>query len=147
MKVRGFVSTLIVAFAVMTMFEGWAASKKVISTEDFNKIFYGTWINTEYLGVPPRLQKRVRYLEKEWEAYTEITSARPIGLLDAQIDEMWVDRQGVVWYKAHWENTLLRGETAYQIGKISKSGDILEILISFSDDPKEEWEPDNIRYT
>ena len=145
MKARTLILVVILLAVVSFLLAG--NYKKAISEEDFFEAFSGTWVNTEYTGVPPRFQKRINYLDREWELYPEITSTRPQGLLKGIITDKWIDSEGAIWYKAHWENVGTYPETAYEMGKIYNSGNTLELIYSFGDDPIEEWELDNIRYT
>jgi hypothetical protein len=77
----------------------------------------------------------------------KIFSKLLFAILKGIIIDRWIDSEGTIWYKAHWENIGLYKNNAYEMGKMNNSGNTLELLLSFGDNPIEEWEPDNIRYT
>ncbi len=145
MKTRKLILVVILLAVVSFLLAG--SYKKAISEEDFFEAFNGTWVNPEYSGYEYRYQKRINYLDREWELYPEITSTRPQGLLKGIITDKWIDSEGAIWYKAHWEAIGVVKHKAYEIGKINNSGNTLELIYSFGDNPIEEWELDNIRYT
>jgi len=146
MKTRVFVSILVLVLAVLIIIGSCAITKKAISTEDFYEVFSRTWVNTEYSGFEPRFQKRIHYPDRDWEVYSEITSARPFYVFKGTIIDQWIDSKGAIWYETHWEVIGSWKAKAYEMGKISNFGNTLELLLSYGEKPIEEWEPDNIRY-
>ena len=117
MKTRMFVSVLLIVLFIFIAVGGFAKRLKAISNDDFFKAWSGTWINTEYTGAPPRYQKRINYPDREWELYQEITDTRPPAQLSGEIIKKWIDSEGTIWYKAHWENKGGYSDTAYEMGK------------------------------
>ena len=149
MKSRTLISVLILIMAILIIAGSCATMKKAISDEDFFEVFSGTWVNTEYSGANPRFQKRINYPDGVWEFYRMISDITPREKGKSTIIDKWIDSSGNILYKSHWESKLwvfTDPVEGYEMGKISKSGNTLELLYYFGDYPIEKWEPDNIRY-
>jgi hypothetical protein len=146
MKNRSCVTVLILVLGVLIIIGNCATTKKAISKEDFYEVFNDTWINTDYTGFEPRFQKRVHYPNRDWEVYSELSSAKPFYVFNGVIIDQWMDSKGTIWYETQWEVKGSWKAKAYEMGKISNSGNTLEILMSYGEKPIKAWEPDNIRY-
>lgn len=140
--------TGIFVLAVLIVVSSCATKRKAISEEDFIDAWSGTWINKEYSGAPPHVQKRINYPDGAWEAYPKITSTTRSWWGTSTILDHWIDSKGNIWYKFHWEQRedIDIPRVGFQMGKISNSGNSWEFILSYGPDPLEEWEPDNIRY-
>ena len=142
MKTRTLISILILVFAVLIIAGSCATTKKAISEEDFFEAWSGTWINKDYGG---DYQKIITYPDGTFENYGKIPSTKPGTWGKMTIIEKWVDPKGNVWYRSQFENFYF-GRKGYEMGKISDSGNTLEIIWAGEDYPIEEWKPDKFEY-
>ena len=144
MKTRTLVSILIIALAVQTFAGSCATRRKIISDEDFMEAWSGAWINTDY-GKRKNPQKKVYYSDGRWEDYYSVDNLIAIDWGKTTIIEKRLDSKGNVWYRTHFES-LGTGATGYTMGKISNSGNTLEVIWASESYPIEEWEPDRFEY-
>ena len=119
--------TLIVVFILFFMSSiGFAEDvKNAISEKEFFQAFSGTWANEDYLGMMYQRQKIINYADGRWEEYTLITDDEYHHYGKYIMDDMWVDSNGDIWFKARRE-CLVHGSKYFLLGKISKSGTVLE---------------------
>ena len=143
MKTRRLVSILILVLAVLIISEGYATDRKAVSDEDFIKAWSGTWINEDYGKM--LAQKRIYYPDLTWEFYHHITDTGKDYWGKSIILDKWLDSEGNVWYRMHWESLTVRAK-GYHMGKISNSGNTLEATWASESYPIEEWEPDRFEY-
>ena len=141
---RKMVSILILVLAVLIITGGCATRKKAISETDFFEAYSGTWINTDYSGDSWGLQKKIHFPDGRWEEYSLVTLSEWSKHGKDTIGDMWTDSNGDIWYKASWEDS--HNQKGYTMGKISDSGNTLEILFRNFGEPIEEWDLDNIHY-
>ena len=123
-----------------------ATTRNTIPKEDFFKSWSGTWVNTDNPGNIWTPQKIVAHPDGTYDIYalatlSETSHQHRIALLD-----QWTDSKGNIWYTASLE-CLSAGIENYEYGKISDSGNTLELLYPPSNDPIEEQEPDNDWYS
>lgn len=144
MKTRTFISIFTLILAVLIAFGSFAETKKVISDEDFMDVWSGTWINTDY-GKRDNHQKLIYYSDGKWEGYYQVTNTIHADWGETIILDKWLDSKGTVWYRTHWES-LYSGAKGYAMGKISNSGNTLEVIWASEDYPIEEWKPDRFEY-
>jgi beta-lactamase regulating signal transducer with metallopeptidase domain len=134
---------LLVAFALIG---SCATRRKAISEEEFFEAYSGTWINTEYSGEDSfYTQKVVLHPDGTRMEYALVTLDTCSWYGKDTITDMWKDPSGVIWYKASWENPAYNAK-GYMMGKISGSGNTLEVLSCMWGEPIEKWDTDNIHY-
>ena len=108
--------------------------KNAISEMEFFEVFSGTWVNTDYSGMLYWQQKVVFYPDGRWEEYNFITDDQPDHYGKYTMDDMWVDSNGDIWFKARWEFLV---QIYFLLGKISNSVTVLEIVYQESRYPTE----------
>ena len=133
MKTRMFVSILILVLAVLIIAGSCATKKKAVSTEDAMKIRSGKWVNETF----PDEQLLVHYPDGRFEMYDTPQQLRMGFSGTSNIYESWRDSEGVLWYKARWQDSI--GQKAYVLGKISNSDNTLEFLYTINNVEIEEW--------
>jgi len=144
MKTRTLTLSVILISVVLVFIGNCAKTKKAISEEDFFEAWSGTWINLDYGKSHP--QKLIYYSDGRWESYTQVTNTIHSNWGKSIILDKWLDSKGNVWYRAHWESLYLNSK-GYIMGKISNSGNTLEVIWASESFPIEEWEPDRFEYT
>ena len=142
MKARTLIYMSILFLAVTLLFA--EDVKNEISDEDFMEARSGTWINLDYGKSHP--QKLIYYPDGRWEGYRQVTNTIRADWGKDIILDKWLDSKGNVWYRAHWESSFFT-TTGYAMGKISNSGNTLEVIWASESFPIEEWEPDRFEYT
>ena len=144
MKTRTLIAGILLIFALIAFLGSCATKRKAISEEDFFEVWSGTWINTEY--GKSRSQKLIYYSDGRWESYVQVTNTVHDDWGEIIILDKWLDSKGTIWYREHWESSHF-GSKGYAMGKISNSGNTLEVIWASESYPIEEWEPDRFEYT
>jgi hypothetical protein len=146
MKVRTLITTLTLVFAVLIVVSSYATEREAISNDDFFKVWSGTWVNTELKGGTGAEQKILFYPDGTWKQYTLFTdtSSQCEGINIFSVKE--IDSNGDIWYTCRWK-CMKHGTEKFEMGKISNSGNTLELIYTSKLLSIEEWDPDNIRYT
>jgi len=134
MKTRTLIYVSILFSAVTLLFA--EDVKRSISETEFFEVFSGTWVNEDYLGVSYYRQKIINYSDGRWEEYDFITDDEYFHYGKYTMDNMWVDSNGDIWFKARWE-CLVHGSKYFVFGRISNSGKVLEIVYQGSRYPTE----------
>jgi len=98
-----------------------------------NEQLYGTWINMDYDTRPP--QKLVYNPDGTAWSSMIANSKKPMWRIKYLITGKWEDSKGNIMYKSHWVGDW--GEEAFQLSRISNSGNTLEYMFSNDDYPKE----------
>ena len=98
-----------------------------------NEPLYGTWINMDYDTRPP--QKLVYNPDGTAWSSMLAKSKKPEWRIKYLIIGKWKDSNGNIMYKSHWVGDW--GEEAFQLSRISNSGNTLEYMFSHDDYPKE----------
>ena len=95
---------------------------------------YGTWVNMDYKwGRPP--QKLIFKSDGTFESFVNADSKAPTLQGTNLIEKKWKDSEGNVWFKNKWSGNW--GESAYELAKISNSGNTYEYVFSNDEYPKE----------
>ena len=128
MKTRTLAIILILVLAVMIIAGSCATRNKAISIEDALKIRSGKWVNE----LDSTTQMIVHYPDERYEAYYTPKQERMHYSGKSDIYESWRDSEGVLWYRAHYQNSV--GKEGYVLGKISNSDNTLEFIQSTSKD-------------
>jgi hypothetical protein len=143
MKTRTFCVSIILLFTVTFLFA--EDVQREISDEDFIEAFSGTWVNSEYSGgLWP-----VKYIIQpngswEWHTHETITSISYYGT--TSISEKWIDADGNIWYSCRLSCEKCP-QDAYEINKISNSGNTRELLFSLSRElTYEDWQTGEFKY-
>ena len=118
--------------------------RKEISDEDFLEAWSGAWINLDYGRSRP--QKLIYYSDGRHESYKHETNEIHDDWGKIIFLEKWLDSERNVWYREHWESSYFTSK-GYAMGKISNSGNTLEVIWASESFPIEEWEPDRFEYT
>ena len=126
---------IIVFFAVDTIAGEWGYFAK-----DQEQL-YGTWVNMDYTGSIP--QKIIYNTGGTFDCFRNASSKEPNKRGRYLVTGRWSDSEGNIIYKTHWVGDW--GEEAYQIGKISNSGNTLEYVLGY-DEPPKNIDPNNIWY-
>jgi hypothetical protein len=134
MKTRTLIYVIILFSAVTLLFA--EDVKRTISETEFFEIFSGTWVNEDYLGGAYYQQKIINYSDGRWELYDFIPDKEYDFYGKYTMDDMWVDSNGDIWFKARWE-FLVHGYKYFLLGKISNSVTVLEIVYQESRYPTE----------
>ena len=117
MKARTLIYMSIFLLAVSFLFA--EDVKKEISDEDFIEAWSGTWINLDYGESRP--QKKIYHPDGTWDNYSLDNYLRKYNWGKTIILDKWLDSEGNVWYREHWESLYLNSK-GYAMGKISNSG-------------------------
>jgi len=144
MKAIKYVPILIVAITILFMVGGCATRKKVISDEDFIKIWSGTWINSENNVTGIKFRKAIFHPDGSYDHYYEIRDTIFHDTTNFTFYAKWTDLEGNIWYKAHWEND--HYVEGYSMGKFSNFGNTYEEVWNFGVEPIEAWTPEDNRY-
>ena len=139
MKTRTLVSILILILAVLIITGGCATRKKAISIEDASEIRSGIWINEAY-----NEPLAVQYPDGRYEIYYDLQQERLYVSGISEIYESWRDSEGVLWYRAHYQNRV--GWEGYVLGKISNSDNTLEYIMTTNNLKIEEWKIGKVGY-
>jgi hypothetical protein len=142
MKISRLAISFVSVLAVIIMIGSSGTAKQAISEEDFSEAWGGTWVNTDYKG-GGFYPKIVLYADGTKELY--VTAAKLGHKDNIIIIERWIDKEGIIWYKTQVECEIM-GAGIYEMGKISDSGNTLELIASGVPSPIEEWEPDRYEY-
>ena len=123
---------LVLGVVLITCTAGVLAGETAYFAKD-NEPLYGTWINMDYDTRPP--QKLV--FNPDGTAWSSMiaSSEKPDWRIKYLITGRWEDANGNIMYKSHWIGDW--GEEAFQLSRISNSGNILEYMFSHDDYPKE----------
>jgi len=124
---------LIIILAVLFIVESCATRKKAVSIEEASEIQSGIWVNEHH-----KLDKiTVRYPDGRWEIYWDLQQESLAYSGISEIYESWRDSEGVLWYRAHYQDIV--GREGYYLAKISNSGNTLEIIETENNQMIEEW--------
>ncbi len=140
MKTRTFVSILILVLVMMIVAGSCATRKKAVSTEDAAVIRSGKWINESYISE----QMTIFYSDGRYEVYDDLQQQKLHNTGKSDIYESWRDSEGVLWYRAHYKNSVKN--EGYILGKISNSDNTLEFIFTTNDLIIEEWKIGKVGY-
>ena len=140
MKTRTLVLILILVLAVMVIAGSCATRKKAISIEDAAEIRSGKWVNEDY----PNVKMLVFYSDGRYEEYYTPQQERLYASGTSKIYESWRDSEGVLWYRAHYQNS--SGQEGYILGKISNSDNTFEFIYTTNNLIIEEWKIGTLGY-
>ena len=139
MKARTFVSILIPVLAVLVIAESCATSKKAVSIEEASEIRSGIWVNELY-----KVNLVVVYPDGRFEQYYDLQQERLNVSGISEIYESWRDSEGVLWYRAHYKNSI--GWEGYVLGRINDSGNVLEGIETTNNQMIDEWKIGKVGY-
>ena len=117
---------VLVAFAAQTIAGEWGYFAK-----DQEEL-YGTWVNMNYFGSTP--QKVIYKPVGTFSCFRDAISKAPDDGGRYIVTGKWSDSGGNIFYKTHWVGDW--GEEAYQISKISNSGNTLEYVLGYDEPPR-----------
>ena len=154
MKTTKVVLVCILLVSAIAIVGSCATSKRIITEEDFMTAWSGTWINDELDGThqSPRIlinhpNGTMEFFQRDYHMEQGLKDMRIGNFGYPSITDMWIDRQGKIWYTAVTEPKAQGGTVLSYYGYISESGDVLEILERMSNVVIEEWEPEtNLHY-
>ncbi len=148
MKIRTFVSILILVLAVLIITGSCATGKKAYVAKEDEEL-YGTWVNTDY-DVEPKAPKLVLKPDGTYNIYSMSNSDRIVSRGDFTIRDKWTDADGNIWYRYVYTNydakSITDTKPLYALAKIDPTGNTLERVFSGIDYPHE-LGPDLIQYT
>ena len=130
-----FLSIVIFAFATQAMAGEWGYFAK-----DQEEL-YGTWVNTKYVSSIP--QKIIYKPAGTFNCFKGVNSKAPCYGGRYLVTGKWTDLEGNIFYKSNWVGDW--GEEAYQITKISNSGNTMEFTLGY-DEPPKTIDPNSIWY-
>jgi len=139
MQTRRIVLILILVLAVLIIAGSCATRKKAISIEEASEIRSGKWVNESYTD--PLV---VVYPDGRFEQYYDLQQERLAVSGISEIYESWRDSEGVLWYRAHYQNSV--GWEGYVLGKISNSGNTLEGIETTNNQIIDEWKIGKVGY-
>ena len=140
MKTRMLVSILILVLAVMIIAGSCATRKKAVSMEDASEIRSGIWINEAH-----QYPLVIQYADGRYEMYYDLQQEELFISGISEIYESWRDSEGVLCYRAHYQNSVKY--EGYVLGKISNSGNTVEFIITTNNLQIEEWKIGKVGYT
>ena len=140
MKGRTLVSILILVLIVLIIAGCCATRKKAISIEDAAVIRSGKWVNESYITE----QIYIIYSDGRYELYDDLQQQKLHGTGKSDLYESWRDSEGVLWYRAHYQNS--SQNEGYEFGKISDSDNTLELIFTTDDLIIEEWKIGKVGY-
>jgi hypothetical protein len=144
MKNRPRVPFLIAIATIAAFLSNCATTNRAVSSEDFGRIWCGTWTSTESEVTGIIFRETVFHSDGSYDYCYEVNDTYFCDTTDFTFDEWWIDSEGNVWYRAHWEND--HHVEGYSIGKFSNSGNRYEELWKFGDEPIAKWTPGDVRY-
>jgi hypothetical protein len=116
-----------------------ATRKKVISIEDASEIRSGIWINEAY-----QWPLVIQHPDGRYDWYYDLQQERLAISGISEIYESWRDSEGVLWYRAHYEDSA--HHEGYVLGKMSNSDNTLEYIITTNNLEIEEWKIGKLGY-
>ena len=127
MKIRTFVSILILVLAVLIISEGYATEKKV--TKRDYRFVSGTWINEEYNSYDFEARYEL-HRDGSWDGYNRISDTGKKYIGHYAIVDKWTDSEGNIWYKMHvWYGPIDEVHiSGYELDKFSESGKVWEYI-------------------
>jgi hypothetical protein len=140
MKLSVKVSMTLSFFVVLIFAGGCATGKKVIYVEDALELRSGEWINEDYRSD----QLTVFRPDGRYEVYDTPQKSQLIFSGTSKIYESWRDSEGVLWYRAHYEDSV--GQEGYVLGKMSDSDQTLEFIFTTDNVVIEEWKIGKVGY-
>ena len=117
---------VILAFAAQAVAGEWGYFAK-----DQEEL-YGAWVNTKYMSSIP--QKIIYKPTGTFNCFKDIHSKSPCYGGRYLVTGKWADSEGNIFYKSNWVGDW--GEEAYQITKISNSGNTMEFILGYDEVPK-----------
>lgn len=133
MKTRMFVSILILVLAVLILAGGCATRKKAVSIEEASEIRSRIWVDEHN-----RVEKlAVQFPDGRYEEYYDLQQERLLDTGISNIYESWRDSEGVLWYRAHYQDSV--GREGYMLVKISNSDNTFEWIQTEKNKMIEEW--------
>jgi hypothetical protein len=102
---------------------------------------YGTWVNMGNFGDTP--QKIMNKPVGTFSCFRDANSKVPDNGGRYLVTGKWSDSEGNIFYKSIWVGDW--GEEAYQVTKISNSGNTLESVLGYDEHPRN-IDPNNIWY-
>jgi beta-lactamase regulating signal transducer with metallopeptidase domain len=146
--IRGLALVIASILAVIVMIGSCAATKRAVSKNDFFETWSGTWASLDIARNALTPQKLINHSDGTQSISTFEAKMRVPHYTITLIDQ-WIDLKGNIWYKAQrrceWGSDLFHG-TIHEYGKISDSGNTLELLYHVGTIYVEEWEPYNPLY-
>jgi hypothetical protein len=131
MKIRTFVSILILVLAVLIFAGSCATGKKSVKASE--EPLYGTWVNPEYDDDYSHPAIIILTADGKWTEYKKQADSNLWRQGVYTIIEEWTDSDGNSWYKSKWKNTITGG-SGYEILKVSDYGNTLEHVWGYSED-------------
>jgi hypothetical protein len=139
MKARMLISIYILILAVLIAIGSCTTRKKAISIEDASEIRSGKWVNEAYWYL-----LEVVYPDGRYELYYDLQQEKLVVSGISKIYESWRDSEGVLWYRAHYQDSAR--QEGYILGKISNSDNTLELIFTADDLMIEEWKIGKVGY-
>jgi hypothetical protein len=122
-----------------------AATKKAVSESGFFETWSGTWVTTDTPISEFTPQKLISHPDGTQKYYSLATNTTSAFTSILTLTDRWADSKGNIWYKAHKRREPC-DVTIHEYGKISDSGNTLELLYHAGSIQVEEWDPDNPVY-
>jgi hypothetical protein len=148
MKTTRLVLVCVMVVTVIAVVGSCASTRKTITEEDFVTIWSGTWANRGLVGdnfYPQILINHpdgtMEFFRKPVHMTTGSKEIRKIIWGAPSITDMWIDRDGKIWFTAATERTTERGTVMSYYGFIHESGDVLEIIETEGTQVLDEWDP------
>jgi len=133
MKTRTLTSIFILVLAVLFIVGGCATRKKAISFEEAAEIQSGKWVD-EHAAIEKLV---VWYPDGRYEYYRDLQQESLVYYGISEIYESWRDSEGVLWYRAHYQDNV--GREGYMLVKISNSDNTFEWIQTEKNKMIEEW--------
>jgi len=145
MKNRGMVFISILIVMILTLTISCATTRQAITEDEFYTYWTGTWINTDLHRSDWTPQKVVNHPTRTQDRYT--APDMPKACTHPYIfKDVWKDSKGNIWYIATSECYITPDTPIQEYGKINITDNTYELIYTLSNDPIEEWEPDNPLY-
>jgi len=132
-QTRTSILILILVFVILVIAGSCATRKKAISIEEASELRSGIWIN-EHHKIDKSL---VLYPDGRFEYYRDLQQEGLVYYGTSEIYESWRDSEGVLWYRAHYQDNV--GREGYYLVKISNSDNTFELLETDHNQMIEEW--------
>ena len=133
MKTRALVSVIILILVVLTIVGSCATRKKAIPIEEALEIRSGIWVNEHY----QHEKLVVQHPDGRYEEYSDLQQEKFYLSGKSDIYESWRDSDGVLWYRAHYQDNV--GREGYMFVKISNSDNTFEWIQTEKNKMIEEW--------
>ncbi len=139
-RVRGVL--VVAAFLGVSLLAGNCGAGKPGSAEQAYRKFVGEWVNLEYPGVQPNVQKVVIREDFAGEDWDKPGDAASDGVWDIKVHKCWTDWKGSTYCQFYYRYVERYPERGPALMRVSRNGKVLELNTRWGQEGSEY--PENI---